>query len=122
MPSFLTHFTATAPLPVKRTRSSGFVAPVSNTSLPSATSSAFAAIVLLQSTVSSSMMSLQKSPTLASGFCSESVRPTVHASSDQPTCTSLVDVAVTRSSGSVGALAAEIGYAASGRTQPTAPP
>ena len=93
--SFFTHFTVTAPLAVKSTRSRAFVVPVSKISRPSATSAAFAAMVFAQSMVSSEGRFVQKSPTFASGFCSESVRPTVHAASVQETCVSLVEVAVT---------------------------
>ena len=83
--SLFTHFTVTAPLEVKSTRSMGFVAPVSKSSWPPATRPAFASIVFAQSMVSSEGKFVQKSPIFASGFCSESVRPTVHAASVQVT-------------------------------------
>ncbi len=90
-------------------RSPGSFAPVSKAMRPAAIASAFAATVCCQSRESSSGTSLQKSPTLAFGFCSESVRPAVHAASVQVVCTSLTEVAVTGDSGATGAHAAEIG-------------
>ena len=114
VPFFSTHVTVMAPLEVKSTRSSGFVVPLLKRIRPSDAMAEFAAIVACQSMVSSDGMFVQNSPILASGFCSESVRPTVHAASVQETCVSFVDVAVTFSSGSTGAHAAEIGYATPG--------
>ena len=92
-----------------------FAAPVSNTIRPSATAVAFDAMVAAQSISSGEYgMSLQKSPSLASGGCSESVRPTVHAASSHVIVASLVETAVTFSSGDVGARTVEIGYATVG--------
>ena len=57
---------------------------------------------------------MQKSPSFASGGCSESVRPTVHAARFHVIVPFLVETAVTSSAGSVGALTTEIGYATVG--------
>ena len=59
-------------------------------------------------------MSVQKSPSLASGGCSESVRPTVHAASSHFIVASLDETTDTCSPGAVGALTVEIGYATVG--------
>ena len=73
------------------------------------------ATVAAQSILSGSkIVSVQKSPSLASGGCSESVRPTVHAASSHFIVASLVEVDVTMSAGSVGALTVEIGYTSDG--------
>ena len=76
---------------------------------------AFAARVAAQSILSAlNGMFLQKSPSLASGGCSESVRPSVHAASVHVVAAFLVETAVTFSADSAGAPTAEIGYATVG--------
>ena len=114
-PDVDTHVSSVAPLAVKITRSYSSDAPTSKTTRPSATAVAFEAMVAAQSMLfGSKIVSAQKSPSLASGGCSESVRPTVHAASSHCTVLSLVETDVTRSSGDVGARTVEIGYATVG--------
>ena len=107
-PDVDTHVTSVAPLAVKIKRSPGSAAPMSNSRRPAAMAAEFAAIVRSQSTESNGM-AVQLSPSLTSGGCSESVRPTVHAASSHVVAAFLVDTAVTRSAASAGAHAAEIG-------------
>ena len=121
--ALLASSTRVAPLAVKITRSHSFDAPTSNTILPSATAVAFEANVAAQSmSFGSKIVSVQKSPSLASGGCSESVRPTVHAASSHRIDLSLAEMDVTASSGDVGARTVEIGYATVGCTKRESPP
>ena len=105
-----THATSVAPLAVKMRRSFGSAAPMSNSRRPPEMAAAFAAMVRSQSTSSGSIgMSVQLSPSLRSGGCSESVRPTVHAASSHVMAAFFSETDVTRSPSSDGARAAEIG-------------
>ena len=122
-PDVFTHVSSVAPLAVKITRSYSFDAPKSKTILPSATAVALEANVAAQSmSFGLKIVSVQKSPSLASGGCSESVRPTVHAASSHCIDLSLVEMDVTASSGDVGARTVEIGYTTVGWTKRELPP